>query len=258
MVKKYIIWMSAVLGFVVFVVLTVSYLSIRRDYYILLDEKLDYKQDKYELLKSLKGLEKEIYLIRGRLDKYETLKKGIIQEFNSEPDEHSILLLSPQKFICVMRDLLAGYGNRVELLTSQLSYLSTRGRFMDIPSIWPASGWVSSSYGFRIHPIFRQRRFHEGIDIANSYGTPVLATASGKVSRVGNIGNYGRSVVIKHGNGLETQYSHLDKIFVEKGMSVDKGEEIALMGNSGLSTGPHIHYEVRVRDKTVDPLKFIF
>jgi len=130
-----------------------------------------------------------------------------------------------------------------------------------IPTIWPLAddggSYISSNFGWRIDPMSSQQEYHEGLDIAVWYNTPVLATAPGKVTFVGWNGGYGWSVEVNHGHGYSTYYSHLNEINVSKGEKVNKKQKIALTGNSGKSTGPHLHYEVRVNGVPKNPRKFI-
>ncbi len=125
------------------------------------------------------------------------------------------------------------------------------------PAIRPARGWMTSSFGYRHSPFTGKREFHKGLDIANRKGTEILATADGVVSFVGKKGNLGNIVVIDHGHGLTTRYAHLDKTLQKRGERVKRGERIAHMGNSGRSTGPHLHYEVWLNGIPVNPSKFI-
>ncbi len=125
------------------------------------------------------------------------------------------------------------------------------------PSIWPTKGWMSSRFGYRVSPFTGKREFHRGIDVATRMSAPIIAPADGIVSFSGRNGGYGRVVVIKHGNGIKTRYAHLKKSLVKKGQHVKRGETIALVGNSGRSTGPHLHYEVHLNNVAVDPLRYI-
>ena len=125
------------------------------------------------------------------------------------------------------------------------------------PSIRPVNGWMSSRFGYRNSPFTGKREFHRGIDIATKMGAPIVAPADGIVSFTGRDGGYGRVVTIKHGHGLMTKYAHLKKALVKKGQYVKRGETIALVGNSGRSTGPHLHYEVHLNKMAVDPLRYI-
>ncbi|GBG55377.1 peptidase M23 [Sporomusaceae bacterium FL31] len=125
------------------------------------------------------------------------------------------------------------------------------------PSIWPTSGSISSGFGWRNAPMEGASETHQGIDIASNTGTPVVATADGKVVKSGWSEGYGNIVQIDHGNGLETIYGHNSQIVATIGQNVKKGQLIAYVGSTGVSTGPHLHYEIRVNHSAVDPMKFL-
>ena len=123
-----------------------------------------------------------------------------------------------------------------------------------LPSLWPASGEVSSPFGLR----WGGSDFHPGIDIANDYGTPIVAAASGTVTAAGwNSGGYGNMVDIDHGNGIWTRYGHAEAVVVTVGETVQKGQLIAYMGSTGFSTGPHVHYEVHANGELVNPILYL-
>jgi len=125
------------------------------------------------------------------------------------------------------------------------------------PSIWPTKGWVSSDFGYRISPFTNEREFHKGFDISARMNTVIIAPADGVVSTVSRTHGYGRMLHINHGYGLKTVYAHLAKSLVAKGKYVKRGQKIALLGNSGRSTGPHLHYEVHLNGVPVNPLRYI-
>ena len=125
------------------------------------------------------------------------------------------------------------------------------------PSIWPVRGWVTSDFSVRLDPYTGERLMHEGIDVASAMGTPVRAPADGTVVFAGLEGGYGHVLVLDHGYGLKTRYGHLLRIDVKVGEKVKRGEYIAAVGNTGRSTGPHLHYEVRVNGVADNPRKFI-
>ncbi|MCJ8500645.1 M23 family metallopeptidase [Desulfatitalea alkaliphila] len=125
------------------------------------------------------------------------------------------------------------------------------------PAIRPAQGWVTSSFEYRRNPFTGKREFHRGMDIANRKGTPVVATADGVVSFIGERGAFGTLMVIDHGYGFTTRYAHLEKGLKQKGDRVQRGEVMAKMGSSGRSTGPHLHYEVRLNGVPVNPENYI-
>ena len=125
------------------------------------------------------------------------------------------------------------------------------------PSIWPVRGWVTSDFSVRLDPYTGERVMHEGIDIATGMGTPVRAPADGTVVFAGQEGGYGHVLVLDHGYGLKTRYGHLQSINVKLGEKVKRGQFVAAVGNTGRSTGPHVHYEVRVNGVADNPRKFI-
>jgi len=125
------------------------------------------------------------------------------------------------------------------------------------PSVWPVRGWISSRYGYRVSPFTQRRELHKGIDIVNRVGTPVVATADGRVVFAGYRSGYGKMVIIDHGLGKVTKYGHLSRVAVSKGEEVVRGQKIGLLGNTGRSTGPHLHYEVVVNGHAVDPMDYL-
>ncbi len=125
------------------------------------------------------------------------------------------------------------------------------------PAIRPTSGWMTSRFGYRQSPFTGKREFHRGLDIANRVGTPIIATADGVVTYSDKKGMLGKVVIVDHGHGLVTRYGHTDALKVKVGSTVKRGQVIAHMGNSGRSTGPHLHYEVRLNGVPVNPTKYI-
>ena len=125
------------------------------------------------------------------------------------------------------------------------------------PSIRPTNGWVSSRFGYRKSPFAKKREFHKGMDIACDRGTEIFATADGIITFSGRKGLFGNMVIIDHGHGLVTRYGHISKILKKRGQTVKKGETIATVGNTGRSTGPHLHYEVLLNGVQVNPSKYI-
>lgn len=123
---------------------------------------------------------------------------------------------------------------------------------------WPVPGLynLSSPWGLRTHPITGVKTHHAGIDIPGAEGTPIFAAMDGVVMHAGSMGGYGNAVMIAHGGGIETLYGHMSKINVRLGAKIKKGEKIGLMGSTGQSTGPHLHFEVRVNGQDVDPLQY--
>ncbi|UCD17024.1 MAG: M23 family metallopeptidase [Candidatus Zixiibacteriota bacterium] len=125
------------------------------------------------------------------------------------------------------------------------------------PSIMPCRGYMTRGYGMKQDPFTGYKRFHGGIDIANKTGTPVYATADGVVRYTGRMGDLGKLIEVDHGYNYRTRYGHLNTIKVKRGQKVRRGDLIGLMGSTGYSTGPHLHYEVLVKSKQSNPLKYI-
>lgn len=138
-----------------------------------------------------------------------------------------------------------------ECLQTQKSLLAST------PAIRPTTGWLSSGFGYRLSPFTGLREFHRGIDIATRKGTPIIAPADGAVTFTARNGGLGKCIVINHGYGMVTRYGHLEKYLVKPGTHVKRGDKIALVGNTGRSTAPHLHYEVHLNGIPVNPVKYI-
>jgi murein DD-endopeptidase MepM/ murein hydrolase activator NlpD len=180
--------------------------------------------------------------------------------------EQALLHLSPE-----VGGKVSSASTELETLTRRAALLRTsmdqalqalqrnRDRLASTPTIAPADGHLSSLFsGSRYHPVLRISRPHKGIDIAARTGVPILAAAAGRVTFAGNKGNgYGNMVEIDHGHGYVTRYAHASKLSVRAGQQVKRGEVIAAVGATGLTSGPHLHYEVELDGRQVDPLNFI-
>jgi len=147
---------------------------------------------------------------------------------------------------------------RAESLQAVTEYLTKqKDRLAATPALWPTEGHVSSRFGSRTSPFTGQPQHHTGIDIAAPPGTPIRAPADGVVTFAGTLPGYGHAVVLTHGFGFKTFYGHNQRNQVSKGQTVKRGQVIALVGNTGYSTGSHLHYEVLLNDQPHDPLKYI-
>ena len=131
-------------------------------------------------------------------------------------------------------------------------------RLAATPSIMPTTGWLTSAFSrMREHPILHKARPHEGIDVSAPRGAPIEAPANGTVVFAGWDAGYGNTVMVDHGFGIVTRFAHASRLLVKKGQRVRRGEQIALVGNSGLSTSPHLHYEVHVNGRPVNPMRYV-
>lgn len=157
-----------------------------------------------------------------------------------------------------LEGLEAEARSQEETLRALTGYFEDRQALLaSAPAIWPARGWVTSDFGVRLDPFTSERVRHNGLDIAGPVGTPVVAPADGTVIYATYDGGYGNVIVLDHGSGIKTRYAHLSAIKVRTGQRVTRGEQIGALGNTGRSTGPHLHYEVRVNGVPESPRKFI-
>lgn len=152
---------------------------------------------------------------------------------------------------------------RADLLASSFeeakdSLASHSRQLAATPSIMPTQGWLTSAFSsMRAHPILHISRPHEGIDVVAPLGSPIEAPAAGVVTDAGWESGYGNTVTLDHGYGIVTKFAHASKLLVKTGQHVSRGQRIALVGNTGLATGPHLHYEVHVNGRPVDPLRYV-
>ncbi len=152
------------------------------------------------------------------------------------------------------------HATRLEEVHQQELIVAVRaqqGVLAATPSIWPTTGKLTSRFGWRSSPTSGASTFHKGIDIARNNGAPIIAPADGTVTFVGRQSGYGNCVEIRHANGISTMYAHMKSYTVKRGQNVKRSDVIGYVGSSGRSTGPHLHYEVRVDGVPVDPMKYI-
>ncbi len=171
-----------------------------------------------------------------------------------EEDQKGSILVMHRSLDHLGNEMASGHLDRNEIyrfLENQKIVLSST------PSILPTKGWLSSRFGYRTSPFTDKKEFHRGIDIGSRIGSPIVAPADGIVSYRGRQNGHGNLLVLKHGYGLVTKYAHLKKALTKKGQSVKRGETIALVGNTGRSTGAHLHYEVHLNKVPVDPLGYV-
>jgi murein DD-endopeptidase MepM/ murein hydrolase activator NlpD len=159
---------------------------------------------------------------------------------------------SLEKALDELEDLSRAMESQIRGLQHKNKTALGSGRY-----IWPTQGRITSYFGYRIHPILRKRKYHSGIDIAAPQGTPILASDSGVVVFSARNGGYGKMIIIDHGSGFSTVYAHCSYLLAGQGQTVTKGQEIAKVGTTGLSTGPHVHFEVRKDGVAVDPMSYL-
>jgi murein DD-endopeptidase MepM/ murein hydrolase activator NlpD len=209
-------------------------------------------------MERLNSLDAEVRHIVNNEDTANTSRAGLVRPSGTFTGKGGPVVQSDINDIKnVVNDLQAAITEREQsLLQLKQELLAKQARLGAVPSVWPTSGDVTSRFGWR--DLNGKREFHPGIDIANSIGTPIVATAAGEVVRSSDDGDgYGKMVQIDHGNGIVTIYGHNSQTLVQVGQSVKKGQLIAYLGSSGYSTGPHSHYEIRVNGTAVNPASFL-
>ena len=242
-----------------------------------------------QLLREKASLESQLEVLNNQVDQMQVVMTDLQQRddnlyrvlFGAEPIPLSVRQGAQRKIdyyeqLAQMTnsELAADLALKVDLLEKEI-YVQAKSydevaqmakeqeiRMENIPAIQPVMNKdlkrVASGYGMRIDPVYHVRKFHQGMDFTAPTGTEVFATANAKVDFAGWKQGYGNTVILDHGYGYKTLYAHLYKILVRKGQKVRRSDIIALVGNTGKSTGPHLHYEVRLNNKPVDPRNYYF
>ena len=215
--------------------------KIKYERELLVVQKASLENDKEQLVKKQSVLESQRQIVlakrQERAQKYE-LALGEKERLDREYNE---LLAMSQEI-----------SNIIKRFQSKGVSGSGSGAMM-----WPIRGEITSPFGWRTHPVFGDSRFHSGLDIGADYDDPVVAADSGVVVHAAWLGGYGYAVILDHGQGLQTLYGHNNSLNVSEGQNVSKGQTIAFAGSTGYSTGPHVHFEVRLNGEVVDPLNYL-
>ncbi len=211
---------------------------------------------------SLNGFENKIRII-ANIEKSQE-HDSLFGVGGSVPEDLDTGIDLKQKHGSLLREMHTQMGqlgvasnNQSENFESLLQYLEEqRNLLAATPAIRPMKGWVTSRFGYRTSPFTGRREFHKGLDIAAREGTPILASADGIITFAGNKGLLGQMLIIDHGHGIITRYGHVREMLMKPGDRVKRGDTIALVGNTGRSTGPHLHYEVLLNGVPVNPEKY--
>ena len=164
-------------------------------------------------------------------------------------------LSTPEDTFGVLRDLLQGLEHRLRYVRRDVERQEALAS--STPSIWPAHGWLTGTFGGRSDPFTGEPGYHQGIDISTEKGQPVYATADGTIEAASYTGDYGNLIVLRHGFGLTTRYGHLSSFNAKPGQSVKRGDVIGYVGSTGRSTGSHLHYEILANGKLINPLQLL-
>jgi murein DD-endopeptidase MepM/ murein hydrolase activator NlpD len=169
---------------------------------------------------------------------------------------------SDKKLAVLMHQSLDNLDTEIAVQSQEKEQLFTfleerKSMFASTPSIWPTKGLITSEFAYRISPFTNEKEFHEGLDISARTGTVIIAPADGVVTEIGKTYGFGNLMTVSHGYGLKTMYGHLSSALVKKGQAVKRGDKIALVGSSGRTTGPHLHYEVLLNGVPVNPRNYL-
>ncbi len=186
---------------------------------------------------------------KASLDSTLLQKQKLLQEATADAEKYKAIYEAAEAAEAAM---IRQNSNAFAYSANPVKY--TGGRFA-----WPVPGSqrITSYYGYRIHPVYKTKKFHTGIDIGAGYGLDIVAGGDGVVTMATTNGGYGKCVIINHGSGITTLYGHCSTLLVSVGDKVTKGQTIAKVGSTGVSTGPHLHFEVRVNGSTTDPLQYL-
>ncbi|MGB5157015.1 M23 family metallopeptidase [Desulfobacterium sp. N47] len=272
-----LVLLTSLMGYLIYDYITLKKASFDNTY---LQDKVSVQED--ELLNQRKQIQffaNEIKSIKSTLTDLHNFEKKIRAAAKiknkknkrffgiggSNPDAIDTTIALTERHNSLMREMhdqVAGINfaanRQKEGFKSILSFFEEQRNLLAIsPSIRPAFGSITSTFGYRTSPFTGSREFHKGVDIAAPEGTPIVATANGIVSETGYIGGLGNAIVINHGHGILTYYGHTSKVLKSPGSFVKRGEIIARIGNTGRSTGPHVHYEVHLNGVPVNPSNYL-
>lgn len=209
------------------------------------------------------GIKKSIIDLREKQKEHEDKVKQLVMQAEQKAREIDDICNEKKNLLSrttANKNALIRMEKELEIKEAEVTRILESYRYGTAPSgkfAWPIAGRIMSGFGYRIHPIFRVRRFHLGIDLAAPYGTLVKAADGGQVIQAGYFGGYGNSVMLYHGGGFATWYAHLSSINVSIGQFVQRGQVIGLVGSTGWSTGPHLHFEVRINGAPQNPRAYL-
>lgn len=222
-------------------------------------EKKQVEVQKQELEKkeqSISRIQQEVSIKKEELEAHRAQRKAALDRIQQEKVAYETALNELEK---TSQDL-ASMIQRIQARSSYKPKNKRPGSTVNTSSgamRWPLQGSITSDFGYRVHPIFKTRKLHTGLDIATRQGTPIVAAKDGVVIYSGWMGGYGKAIIIDHGGGISTLYGHCSALIAGEGQEVDRGQLIARVGNTGFSTGPHCHFEVRSNGNPVNPRSYL-
>jgi murein DD-endopeptidase MepM/ murein hydrolase activator NlpD len=267
---KGFLWGSLVVG-ILLAAVTVDYVRIqvsRKTYRALLGENQKQKESLAQYQASIGTLNKKVGSLETYVKKLNIIagikSQDVLKEVGIGPvsvpaDGDQVAPAPPSQFPPGNLKSISQKADDIQKNFDTLLNLfeTKRAELATMPTISPTVGWQTASFGWRTDPFTQMQQFHRGIDVAGNIGNPVVATADGIIVKLNQDKIFGRSILISHGAGLTTFYGHLSKFLVKAGQKVKRGDIIGELGNSGKATGPHVHYEVHLNDKAINPYFYI-
>jgi murein DD-endopeptidase MepM/ murein hydrolase activator NlpD len=213
--------------------------------------------DTDQRLNSLQSLATEVAMTYGFVRLHTNSPFGVTETSPAEPEQS--FENSVAQFNFLEKNATSAAATSAALPSTGLNLMPTFGlaEMTYTPSLWPVVGEITGRFGERMDPFSGEGAFHTGVDISSTYGDAVHATADGVVIEAAEHGGYGRLVIVDHGYGVTTWYGHLSSYNVPAGIHIKRGQVIGYVGTSGRSTGPHVHYEVRINDAPVNPMRYL-
>lgn len=220
-------------------------IKVKAERELVLTKKAELERDKAAIVDLKKAAEEQKQQIEANKRKQETVLESAVSERDTAEQAYQELMETSRRIEQMIRNNRAGKGG------------GGGGGSSTGAMIWPASGPITSPFGWRTHPIFGTSRYHSGIDIGADYGDAVGVADGGVVIYADWMGGYGKAVIIDHGGGISTLYAHNSELVVSEGQRVRKGETVSYVGSTGYSTGPHLHFEVRQDGSPVNPMNYL-
>ena len=234
--------------------------TLQKEQLIILTEKIDQISTK---LVDLKNFDQKLKtMVNLETDDDNNQFFGIGGSDTSLMDPDYTLEDAHQKLVRLMHKSIDDLDREISVATAEKAELveyfeQQKSLLSHTPSLWPTKGWLSSRFGYRISPFTNEKEFHKGLDISTSKFSPIISPADGIVTSVRWDAGYGKIISINHDYGVTTKYAHLEEVLVKNGEYVKRGQKIALVGDTGRTTGPHLHYEVHLNGAPVNPLRYI-
>ena len=250
--------LRGIAGFSIFSLALVIYGAVRLGQHEVLNLKyLSVKTENENLKQTNDAYQNSYAKLKGQISYVEDMSKELARKARMEhlPEIDELVGIGGPETVVALDKAADHLEREVRHINDRLR--SDILRLASIPRGLPVNGYITDGYGMRRNPFNGEgREVHEGLDIAVDFGTPASSTADGLVIYAAPHAGYGNLVIIYHSNGITTRYGHLSRISVEAGQRIKRGDQIGNAGSTGRSTGPHVHYEIRENDQTVDPLRY--